>query len=69
MFGIVFAAKPVRNWQDHLNIDAKAFAQFFHRVLARGVYLPPSSVDAACVSAAHTQSEIDDTIKIMCEHL
>ncbi len=69
MFGIVFSNKPVRNWQDHLNIDAKAFAQFFHKILARGVYMPPSSVDAACVSAAHSEADIEETIKIMSAQL
>jgi glutamate-1-semialdehyde 2,1-aminomutase len=69
MFGIVFAPKPVRNWQDHRTIDAAAFAKFFHKIVARGVYMPPSSVDAACVSAAHSQSEIEQTVKIMCESL
>lgn len=69
MFGIVFAAKPVKNWQDHLSIDDRAFAEFFHKILARGVYLPPSAVDAACVSAAHTENDIEETVKIMCESL
>jgi glutamate-1-semialdehyde 2,1-aminomutase len=65
MFAIVFAEQPVKNWQDHLKIDSEAFAKFFHKLLASGVYMPPSSVDAACVSAAHTESEIDETIKFM----
>lgn len=69
MFGIIFSNKPVRNWQDHLSIDAKAFAQFFHKILARGVYMPPSSVDAACVSAAHSEADIEETIKIMSAQL
>lgn len=69
MFGIVFSGKPVRNWQDHLTIYAKAFGQFFHKILARGVYMPPSSVDAACVSAAHSEADIEETIKIMTAQL
>jgi len=69
MFGIIFSEKPVRNWHDHLSIDAKAFAQFFHKILARGIYLPPSSVDAACVSAAHSEADIEETIRIMSEQL
>jgi len=59
----------VRNWQDHLSIDAKGFAQFFHKILARGIYMPPSSVDAACVSAAHSEADIEETVKIMSEQL
>jgi glutamate-1-semialdehyde 2,1-aminomutase len=65
MFAFVFAPQPVRDFQDSLKIDAKRFAQFFHYLLERGVYLPPSSVDAACVSAAHTPQDIETTVDII----
>jgi len=64
MFAIIFAPNPVRNFQDSLTIDAASFAKFFHYLLNNGVYLPPSSVDAACLSAAHTSDDIDRTIEI-----
>lgn len=64
MFGIIFAAYPVRNYQDHLQIDCPKFARFFHFLLDKGIYLPPSAVDAACVSAAHTAADIDATIEV-----
>ena len=63
MFSIIFSDKPVLNFQDSKGIDAERFAQFFHLLLANGVYLPPSSVDAACVSSAHTAQDIDETIE------
>lgn len=63
MFSIIFSDKPVLNFQDSKRIDAERFAQFFHLLLASGVYLPPSSVDAACVSAAHTAQDIEETIE------
>ncbi|MCC7530633.1 MAG: aspartate aminotransferase family protein, partial [Candidatus Melainabacteria bacterium] len=63
MFSIIFSDKPVLNFQDSKRIDAERFAQFFHLLLANGVYLPPSSVDAACVSAAHTAQDIQETIE------
>lgn len=65
MFAFIFAPKPVRDYQDSLKIDAKRFAQFFHYLLDRGVYLPPSSVDAACVSASHTGQDIQATVDIV----
>lgn len=65
MFGIVFSAKPVFNFQDSLAIDAVAFAPFFHYLLDHGVYLPPSAVDAACLSTCHTEGEIDQSIEII----
>lgn len=63
MFAIVFSDKPVKNFEDSKRVDAERFAKFFHELLASGVYLPPSSVDAACVSAAHTAPNIDETIE------
>lgn len=63
MFSIIFSDHPVLNFQDSKRIDADRFAKFFHLLLDNGVYLPPSSVDAACVSAAHTAQDIDDTIE------
>lgn len=64
MFAVIFAPNPVRNFQDSLSIDATAFAKFFHYLLNNGVYLPPSSVDAACLSAAHSPEDIERTIEI-----
>ncbi len=63
MFSIIFCSKPVRNFADSKGIDAERFAVFFHDLLANGIYLPPSSVDAACVSAAHTERDIEETIE------
>ena len=36
--------------------------RFFWEMLARGVYLPCSQFEAAFVSAAHTEADIDQTI-------
>lgn len=63
MFAIIFSDKPVKNFEDSKRIDAERFALFFHDLLANGIYLPPSSVDAACVSAAHSQRDIEETIE------
>lgn len=38
--------------------DTAAFARFFHRMLARGIYLPPSAFEVCFVSAAHAEAEI-----------
>lgn len=62
MFAIVFSDIPVKNFTDSKRIDAERFAIFFHDLLANGVYLPPSSVDAACVSAAHSEQDIEETV-------
>jgi len=64
MFVIIFAPHPVKNYQDSLAINSKQYAKFFHSLLEHGIYMTPSSVDAACLSAAHTEDEIDYTIDV-----
>ena len=42
--------------------DDTRFARFFHAMLERGVYLPPSQQEAWFVSAAHAQAELEQTL-------
>lgn len=69
MFGLIFSEQPVKNFKDSLQIDAELFAGFYHKLLAKGIYLPPSSVDAAAVSAAHSQQDIETSVQIICDSL
>jgi glutamate-1-semialdehyde 2,1-aminomutase len=69
MFAIIFAKKPVRNFADSLSIDSQKFSRFYHQLLKRGIYLPPSSVDAAAVSAAHSEQDVETTIEACCNAL
>jgi glutamate-1-semialdehyde 2,1-aminomutase len=63
LFAIIFASHQIRNYTDSLSIDAKAYARFFQSLLKDGIYMVPSSIDAACISIAHTEEEIDYTIE------
>jgi glutamate-1-semialdehyde 2,1-aminomutase len=63
LFSIIFAPGPVKNYSDSLLIDSRAYAKFFHGLLQSGIYMVPSAIDAACISAAHTEEEIDYTIE------
>jgi glutamate-1-semialdehyde 2,1-aminomutase len=63
MISILFTNNPVRNFAESKSIDSVRFAKFFHHALANGITLPPSSVDAAAVSAAHTEEDIALSIK------
>jgi glutamate-1-semialdehyde 2,1-aminomutase len=42
--------------------DTKRFAKFFHAMLDRGIYLPPSQFEAFFVSTAHTEADIERTL-------
>ena len=65
MFSILFTATPVQDYQDSLTVDHQAFSIFFHHLLDNGVYMPPSAVDGACMSAAHSQQDVEESIKVM----
>ena len=43
--------------------DTARFGRFFHAMLERGVALPPAQFEAAFVSTAHTDAEIDATLE------
>lgn len=42
--------------------DTKLFGRFFHWLLAEGIYWPPSQFEAAFVSLAHSDEDIQFTI-------
>jgi glutamate-1-semialdehyde 2,1-aminomutase len=63
MLTLFFHRGPVRSWTDAAESDRERFARFHRGLLARGVYYPPSQFEAAFVSAAHTDEDIDRTIE------
>jgi glutamate-1-semialdehyde 2,1-aminomutase len=52
MFSIFFTDADVRDYETAKTQDAAAFKAFFHAMLARGVYLPPSAFESWFVSVA-----------------
>ena len=62
MWGFFFRAEPVRSFADAKTADVARFRRFFHAALDRGVYLAPSAFEAAFMSAAHGDAEIDLTL-------
>jgi glutamate-1-semialdehyde 2,1-aminomutase len=57
-----FTAGPVTDWESAARSDTTAFARFFRAMLDKGVYLPPSQFEAAFLSAAHTEKDVQQTI-------
>ncbi len=62
MATLFFSKKPVVDWETAAACDTTAFAQFFHAMLDRGVYLPCSQFEALFPSVAHTDEDIEATI-------
>jgi glutamate-1-semialdehyde 2,1-aminomutase len=62
MLTVFFAQAPVFDAASARAASAKRFGAFFHAMLEAGVYLPPSQFEAAFVSTAHGDDEVDRTM-------
>jgi glutamate-1-semialdehyde 2,1-aminomutase len=68
MFSVFFSAgepAPVRTYDDARRQDLGAFRAFFHAMLDRGVYLPPSAFEAWFLSAAHDDEALDRIVEAL----
>jgi len=66
---LFFASREPVDWAGASLADVRRYAAFFHRMLDRGIYLPPSQYEALFVSLAHTDELIDRTIATAAEAL
>jgi glutamate-1-semialdehyde 2,1-aminomutase len=62
MFTVFFTKDPVSDLASAEKSDTRAYGKFFHGLLKRGVYFPPSQYEASFVSAAHTLENIEKTL-------
>lgn len=69
MFCCYFTPKKVWNLDDALKSDRAKFARFFHGMLAKGIYFAPSPFEAGFISTAHSEADIDETIRAATEVL
>jgi glutamate-1-semialdehyde 2,1-aminomutase len=63
MITVFFCEGPVVDYASAKRSDTARFGRFFHAMLQRGVYLPPAQFEAAFVSLAHEDGEIDETVR------
>ncbi len=57
-----FTAGPVTNYEQTAQSDTKQFAAFHRAMLEAGIWLPPSQFEAAFLSTAHTDDDIQQTV-------
>jgi glutamate-1-semialdehyde 2,1-aminomutase len=62
MMTLFFTEGPIRNYQDVCKFDRERFNRFFWGMLDHGVYLAPSQFEAAFLSLAHTEDDIQKTL-------
>ncbi|MGA7340961.1 MAG: glutamate-1-semialdehyde 2,1-aminomutase [Terracidiphilus sp.] len=53
---------PVTNYEEAEHSNTSAFGRFHRAMLDQGIWLPPSQFEAAFISAAHGEAEIEATI-------
>ena len=58
-----FTAKPVNDYHSAVGANTKKYAAFFHTMLGQGIYPPPSQFEAWFLSGAHTDQDVEHTIK------
>ena len=57
-----FTGTPVTNYEQAAISDTTAFGRFHRAMLERGIWLPPSQFEAAFLSTAHSDADIEATI-------
>ncbi len=66
MFSVFFTdADGVPDYASATKQDTAAYAAFFHSMLDDGVYLPPSAFEAWFLSAAHTDTDLDQVVSAL----
>lgn len=63
MISVHFSAEPVTNFASASSADNAFFSKFFHSMLDRGIYLPPSAFESWFMSNALSKDDLDTTIE------
>lgn len=63
MMTVFFTEREVTNYEVAATADRQRYAAFFHGLLERGIYFPPSQFEAVFLSTAHTERDIHATLE------
>ncbi len=63
MMSVFFHTNRVSNFEEAADANHALFNNFFHQLLAQGVYLPPSGYETWFISDAIKDNEIDKTLE------
>jgi glutamate-1-semialdehyde 2,1-aminomutase len=69
MISVHFSGQPVVDFSTAASANNALFSKFFHAMLNRGVYLPPSAYESWFLSNSLTFEDLDATIKAAEESL
>ena len=69
MISVHFSEQPVIDFASAAAANNKMFNQYFHAMLSRGIYLPPSAFESWFLNNALTKEDLDATIQATAESL
>ncbi len=69
MFTLFFTSETVKDYESAKTSDTSRFGKYFNEMLNRWIYLAPSQFEAAFMSIAHSESDIDRTLTVAEESL
>lgn len=69
MLSVHFSEQPVIDFATAASANNKLFNQFFHAMLKRGIYLPPSAFESWFLNNALTYDDLDATIRAASESM
>ncbi|MBM3859195.1 MAG: glutamate-1-semialdehyde-2,1-aminomutase [Verrucomicrobia bacterium] len=69
LFCTFFTDRDVVDYASAKTSDTKKYAKFFHGMLEHGVYLAPSQFEVGFMSLAHTEADIEATLRAARESL
>jgi glutamate-1-semialdehyde 2,1-aminomutase len=67
LFCTFFTDREVVDYASARTSDTKRYARFFHAMLDRGVYLAPSQFEVGFLSLAHSEQDIEQTLRAAAE--
>ena len=63
MLGVFFTDRPVIDFALAQTSDLDMFATYYRGMIAEGIFLPPSQFEGLFLSVAHTDEDIEQTIR------
>ena len=69
MISIHFSNNPITDFASASAADNERFKKYFHAMLRRGIYLPPSAFESWFLNNALTKEDLDNTISATKESL
>lgn len=69
MISVHFSNKPVKDFASAASANNALFNKFFHAMLKRGIYLPPSAFESWFLNNALTREDLDETVRMAEESL